>query len=73
MIPTEVIDYYIQEGDRSGCSWFKGNYIRFSNPNWNMGGGQMDMKGDDMYMSGAKSSITAAFTAGALAAAATQF
>ena len=72
MIPTEVIDYYIQEGDRSGCSWFKGNYIRFSNPNWNMGGGQMDMK-DDMYMSGAKSSITAAFTAGALAAAATQF
>ena len=36
-----------------------------------MGGGQMDM--NYATTTGAKSSITAAFTAGALAAAATQF
>ena len=59
------------EGDRSSCTWFKGSYIRFSNYNWNMGGGQMDM--NYATTTGAKSSITAAFTAGALAAAATQF
>ena len=79
MLSTQMIKYNMEaEGGqmRSGCTYFEnGFYLKFSNPNWNMGGGKMDERSEDMdmYTSGAKNSITAAFTAGALAAVATQF